>query len=692
MSVNGQHPVSGRYRGGRDRHVVELRVDVDGPRTTNRVSADYYRDGRYTGSMRVDAPAIEFDRRSVTISGRGDFSWGTRYTAVSVTIARVATTTSRAPARLSHFTPSDVPGSQYTCAFESTSFRTVLLREGRQVGIRHLDTYDTGLMPSSGPRRTLSHQAAFGEAGIELAYHGKPTPVDLSVAGADRAWSDAELQAAMAQYFDRLANRPQWAIWLLHAWRHDDPRLLGLMFDREGLQRQGCAVFYEPMSGNNAFARRNQLHTCVHELGHGFNLLHSWQKSLASPPVPSRPNAVSWMNYPQLYPGGADAFWPEFAFQFDDDELAHLRHALQDDVIMGGRRFTGGAARVLDDPRDTRRNDDLRLAVSAPGSFDFGVPVTIAIELAATSDRRQVVPEVLGPRPRNVDVLITPPRGNEFQFEPLLHHCHGDATVGLRARDGPRRDFAFLHYGRDGFTFPRPGIYRIRARFTSANGSVAHSNALALRVKPPLTRDDRSIARLIDGDDGVGQLLSLTGSGAPALVKANGTLDEIIERFPSHPLAAVARIVSATAVAREFKSISARGRVVVRAGDMERARQLVEPILDLAEIHRATVGGASGGDNDDAAAVADALTKVGTRAGVPGVVDSFINSRRREIAQAIPTAPRRAAQAKETKATPATTRPPRVTSARSRVKTGSQTERGSARTGRTRPDDPPSAA
>ena len=50
------------------------------------------------------------------------------------------------------------------------------------------------------------------------------------------------------------------------------------------------------------------------------------------------------MNYPDRFPGGEEAFWPAFGFEFDDLELAHLRHAFRDDVIMGGSPFLADAA------------------------------------------------------------------------------------------------------------------------------------------------------------------------------------------------------------------------------------------------------------------------------------------------------------------------------------------------------------
>jgi hypothetical protein len=66
----------------------------------------------------------------------------------------------------------------------------------------------------------------------------------------------------------------------------------GIMFDQLGPQRQGCAVFHQGIGGTTADKLRLQLYTYVHELGHCFNLLHSWQKSLATPPGTNRPGST----------------------------------------------------------------------------------------------------------------------------------------------------------------------------------------------------------------------------------------------------------------------------------------------------------------------------------------------------------------------------------------------------------------
>jgi hypothetical protein len=635
MALTDRRPVSGCYRGASGRLAVELRVDVDGSRATCTVSADYQVDDAYSGSMRIDRPSVVFHQNMVTIRGSAVFSYPTPFTAVRVTIPRVPEGAERAQATLMHFTRRGVPGSRFTCRFHSESFRTILLEEAYQHDVRRFEEYDTSLLPSAGANRTLSATVAFAEAGIELQRSRAPSPVDTAIAGPNHTWSDAELHAAMELYFTGLAQRPQWAIWLMHARVHDDPRLRGLMFDRRGLHRQGCAVFYESMADEQPPTLRNQLHTCVHELGHGFNLAHSWQKVRATPPVPSRPDAASWMNYPFRYPGGEPAYWPAFAFEFDEPELVHLRHGFQEDVIMGGRPFLAGAASETGEPDPhERHNPGLRLALTAPREFRLGMPVSVELALHATTAAGQLVSKVIGPRPGNVDIYIRRPDGIEVAFEPLLRHCREAEPFLLTARSAPLRDYAFIHYGKDGYAFGAPGRYRVRAVYTALDGSVVHSGSLPIVVARAATRDERTVGGLVLGDDGVGKLMSLMGSAAPALDSARDTLGEIVKRHPRHPMSDVARVVMATSAARDFKVINPDGVVEVRRADIEAARDLVAPVIDFAAVERAAPAGLTGAEQEQA--LASALSRVGTREGVQPMVDTFVNSRRLEIAKVVP--------------------------------------------------------
>jgi len=629
--------VSGRYTGaGRGTpFTIELRIDVDGPDPLQRVSADIFDvtagHAIYCGSLIVDRPERVERQDGMTLMGPGTFTSTTATAWIEVRVTR-----SEAPSRatLARFDRrGGRSGPVYDCTFQSPFFRRVELTEDCEEGVDPVEVYDTAALRSAATgKRTIV--TAFADAGVDLQVTGERTAVATAAAGADGAWSDPELHAAMARRLGSPTAR-DWAVWLLHARLHKrdvlsdgSQRLLGIMFDE--YQRHGCAVFYHWLQGRTPEKRRQQLFACVHEIGHAFNLQHCWQTSLAGP---ARPDARSWLNNPDGYPGGEDEFWSEFPFEFDQTELAHLRHAFLDDVVMGGRPL----AEPPPSPDDTgsRRADPtgpgLRLRVFAPRELLYGVPATIGLELSATSAAPQSVAPVLGPRPGSVDILIRRPNRTDFVFEPLVRHCRGDAPTVLRPGDPPVRDYAFVHYGRHGFSFGDPGRYELRARYVAPDGTVVLSPVASIDLHAPMSQADRDARRLLYGNE-QGLLMSLMGSGRSTLRDGDVSLQEFAERHPHHPAAAAAQVIRATSAARDFKTIATDGSFSVDSCDEPEATALFGEVLDIDHLRRAIAKADAG---QRIARAAYELTRTPTRRGVPAEIDVFIRSRRHEIAAEI---------------------------------------------------------
>ena len=636
--------VYGRYRSTGAPYQVELRVDVDGPSPTMRISADYYAISgatvSYFGSMRVDAPAVAITASHVVIKGTGRYTWAAGATRVKVTIPRVPYTSTPAAATMQHILPSGSPGATYICRYLGSAFRAVVFEQDCQDTVPDpFVAYNTGSLPSGGPARTLSAFSAYAEAGVQLLSTGANNVVTTAEAGADAAWSDAELHASMIRHFSRWRDLPQWAVWLFHARLHDiGPNLYGIMFDQQGKQRQGCALFYTGIGGMSADARRLQLYTCIHELGHCFNLLHSWQKSLASPPQPNRPASPSWMNYPWRFPGGPAAFWTAFPFRFDAQELVHIRHGFRKDVIMGGNPFgTGSALEDLESwnaPVEDRSG--IRLELAAPPSFAFGAPVTIEVKLTSADARGVLVTKHIRPRNGNVEIAIAQPGGRVVEYEPLLSHCMSDEDAVFLGGEQPAyADRAFIHYGKGGFYFERPGTYRLRARYTAPDGSVILSETLTLRVRPPANAEDVEVSDLLFGDE-QGTLMYLVGSDFDGLQRGNDALTQIWEEHPDHPLADVARLVQGVNAARAFKEIQPDNTVRVREPDTEAAIGLLAPVLDLAAVKKTTSKRKD--ELENTTAVARQLRTEIAPAQSDPALEGYIVARRREIAAEVGTA------------------------------------------------------
>jgi hypothetical protein len=631
---------SGRYRSPAAGFQMELRVDIDGRRPLMKVSGDYYSISggttTYFGSWTVDAVTTAKTATEVVATGTARTTWQTTYTVARVTIPRRTIFQSPGAATVQWFTPSGATGATYVCNHESGSLRVLELEQDVEAGITAFPAYNTGSLPSGGPARTLTVAAAYGEAGIQVLDTGGTNTI---ATGSGHIWNNASLHGAMMAHFTRFAERPQFKVWLLHARAHElGQGLRGIMFDQQGLQRQGCASFYQVIQAGTPQNLREQLYVNVHELGHCFNLFHSFHKQFMTPPLPNRPGALSWMNYPQNYnpgggaPSGAAAFWGAFPFQFDDLELAHLRHGFRDNVIMGGTPFGTGAALEMPvqpgDPVEDRSG--LRLNVrTSPARPVLGTP--IVLEIALTAERGQLVhpAEMLHPKYGVVQVTISRPRGDVVVHRPPVLHCAEMPLVSAAVGETLPASAYIGYDAAVGHVFEDPGTYRIRATYTAPDGSVITSDTATTRVWSGAGEEDAAVAELMLGDD-VGMVMTLLGSDAPSLAGGMAAMQEIAEEHEGHPMAVYARLALGMNAARPYTAVEADGSVRERPRDLDRADALLRPTIDasrgdegLDDLSLVQVIGylagshASEGDDDRARELLEDARRLAEEKGIP---------------------------------------------------------------------------
>ncbi|WP_336204803.1 hypothetical protein [Nonomuraea sp. LPB2021202275-12-8] len=567
--------ISGLYQGQDGDSRLELRVDVDGTRPTGRVSGDLFATAgsttTYTGSFVVHSPAVMAEGDQARVEGRGAFTFEAATRDVRVTISAGSGT-------------AEVAGRTYEVTFDSPYFRKVLLEQDSVAGVQPFVSYDTGSLPgpSGSRRRELTVAGAWAEAGVELTV-GRPGVIPVDGSGADLAWNDAELHHAMTQQFGTFGDAPAWQVWLLVASKHVGG-YRGIMFDyNDAHQRQGSAVFNDAIKGDSPQEQRAQLRTYVHELGHAFNLLHSWQKNLATPPQPLGPGSglgdLSWMNYVQNYrPGGEPGYWAAFPFQFTDSELVHIRHGFFRDVAMGANAFGTGAAEIAPFEQPVEDHSGLALELRAKESFGFGEPVVVELKLSSAGEPRSTHGH-LHPDTEFTQVSITQPSGRTVLYRPMMRHCV-DHSPEIRLDSGNPAMYrsAYIGHGRDGHYFQQPGEYRVRAQYIAADGSVIVSPACLVRVRYPVSDDDHRVAELMLGEE-QGKLFSLLGSDSPTLRSGNLALDEMIDRYGGHPLAVYARMVKGLNAEREFKALTPGKRLRIRPPD---PKQGIEQLTEVA--------------------------------------------------------------------------------------------------------------
>ena len=585
-----RNKVSGLYSVTTSAWKVDLRVDVDGKRPMRMVSGDYYNINggttTYFGSFRINSVSLHVTSNLITIEGNASTTWNTLYKKVKITIPRTSIVQPRSPATIRWFNNEGQSGAVNVCQFVSMYFRHIIHEMDFEEGITSFNSYDTGLLPSGGQARILSITKAYNEAGIDFPQI-TGNIIKSSEAGFDHIWTDVELHASMVSHFSLYKNLPQWAVWSLacKSLHEEGPGLLGIMFDQEGKQRQGCSVFYGGVGGNSSDKLRLQLYTHVHELGHCFNLLHSWEKRFAEPPAPNRPSSLSWMNYPWNYPnGGPEIFWNLFPFQFDDLEIIHLRHAFRNHIVMGGNPFVKGSAldsemkdiHLFDDPIKDDSGLELTLK-SEKQVFKKGEPVVVEIKLSATIKNEKLVHTELHPKMGYVDIGIGKPNGVFVKYENLIDHLKIPETTILNEDNPAVYDSAYIGYGKDLY-FDQTGEYLIRAIYHAVDGSQVFSNVLSIKVNSPLSKTDEEIANLIMGQE-EGKAFYLLGT-SPALQNADQVFNTILKTYPDHDLAVYVEFIKGVTEGREFKIIEKNEVKVVKEPEPTKSIALLNQVVE----------------------------------------------------------------------------------------------------------------
>ena len=554
--------VSGSYLSVQSGWRLELRVDVDRPGALNMASFDFFQAGAsttYWGSFRMNSPTITYTATQAMLEGplTGTRSmWANR---ARIVIPRNLIAQRAAAATLTFFQNTS-PGTVYTCPFRSRYFRSVQLETDVEAGTTLLGSYNTGTFPNPGPTRTLNVVSAYQEAGVDMVYTGRNNVINTSEAGGDSKWTETEMHASMVRHFSIFRNQPQWAVWAFAARRATSGSLLGIMFDYQCQlpHRQGCAIFQDTLANYHSGSdyTRNQLYTYIHELGHAFNLLHSWDKA--------RPDSLSWMNYPWKYDqrNGNGSFWANFTFAFDRQELVHLRHGFYNNVVMGGNDWAVGAG--LEAPHShaddlsldiVENNTGLKLELQpVRSSFMLGEPVVVEIKLRSRQREERVVNANIHPKYEQVQIGIMRPDGRIMAYEPVGHNCMAEKLESLSEEADTLYASAYIGYGRQGFYFDSPGMYRLKAAYRTQDGSLVQSSEVKIRVKSPHNATDDHIADAYLQDD-VGMLFYLLGSDCPALQHGNDLLKEVASKYPKNHLALYADFILGVNEGMAFKTV-----------------------------------------------------------------------------------------------------------------------------------------
>ena len=432
--------------------------------------------------------------------------------------------------------------------------------------VKAIQTHDHPNRPASLPSEKLTIKKVYQRSGFDVSISPNGGAVPLAGAGANGTWSDQEMHDAMQTYWSRFANKPNWALWTFFARLHDQGNGLGgIMFDDIGPNhRQGTAIFTDAFISNApagdsdpaAWVKRMRFWTAVHEMGHAFNLAHSWQKALVFQgkgpwiSLPNDPTARSFMNYPYNVAGGEQAFFADFDFRFTDQELLFMRHAPSSFVQMGNAEWFDNHGFEEDASIQT---SDLTLEISvtkSDGVFAFLEPPVLEIALRNSSNQPlSVSSHRIGERSDFV-LIISRTGKPSRQWTPFTRHC-GETPDKILASGDAVYDSVLMAVGRNGWDLAEPGRYTVQAAIRNGDAIIV-SNKINIVVRPPSDRVEEIIAQDIYTPE-VGQVMAI--GGTRVVESVTSALENIVDKIPEHPMICQATAALAAPLTMDYKAL-----------------------------------------------------------------------------------------------------------------------------------------
>lgn len=539
----------------------ELRLDVDGNYPQMKAS------GQISGFKISPANWIADVKKTAVNTYEGPIWYKNGnlslipYTAVKVAISR--TSFSPLSAEVT-FSGGGTFAKVIIFKYKSRYFHSVNFEFDCAEGVTPVLSYDTVShpnRPASLQNENLSIATVYRRAGFDVSISGAGDIVPISKANADAKWSDAEMHDAMQIHWSKFKNAPQSALWVFSAALHEmGSSLGGIMFDDVGPNhRQGTALFLDSFIKNApagdpapaAFVNRMIFWTACHEMGHAFNLAHSWQKSLGVQwiPLANEPLARSFMNYPYNVPGGTSSFFSDFEFRFSDAELLFMRHAPYRYVQQGNADWFDHhgfeQAEISPEPK-------FSLSLEFPpvnNTFEFLEPVVAHLIVRNESGQPQLVNEKLLSSPEHMTIIIKKRGKAARELVSFAQRCWKENQIVLNP-GAEMKDSIFL-VGRNGWDIAEPGFYTIQASIHVAGEEIV-SQPVMVRVAPPKGYEEEYVAQDFFSQD-VGRVLNFDGSRYLEL--ANKALWDVVQKLPESKAAIHSRVALAAPLVSDYKKI-----------------------------------------------------------------------------------------------------------------------------------------
>jgi hypothetical protein len=226
-----------------------------------------------------------------------------------------------------------------------------------------------------------------------------------------------------------------------------------------------------------------------------------------------------------------------------------------------------------------------------------GQPSISYLKLTNVGSENLSLIEKLAPEYNIVKFYIKKDDAEEVRFMPYVFYEFIPEKVTLKVGESVYGR-AKIFYGSNGYTFPEPGTYKVRAEYHGLNdgiGTIINSNTIDVIIREPKNEEEAEQVKLIKGKEQALIFLFETGDHLPEGINQ---LTKLAQQYPQSTLGSYANTVLGLHWSREFKDFKNNQ---VRKPNYEQARSYLETAsdkvkgywanaayLNLAEIHRKT--------------------------------------------------------------------------------------------------------
>jgi hypothetical protein len=372
--------------------------------------------------------------------------------------------------------------------------------------------------------------------------------------------------------------------------------------------RRGTAVFYKNQTIHTQPIA--YLRTSAHEMGHQFNLHHR-DGYLSTSNSQKKFSIMNQTGVIMTYGG-----WPNgISLEFGPLEAKHLSYHDIRYVAPGSSPFNGKcdiehdrwhdeAPKRLDVKEGDLTNFDSMLKEELDFQIQMGKeeylpgqPSISYLKLTNVGSENLSLIEKLAPEYNIVKFYIKKDDAEEVRFMPYVFYEFIPEKVTLKVGESVYGR-AKIFYGSNGYTFPEPGTYKVRAEYHGLNdgiGTIINSNTIDVIIREPKNEEEAEQVKLIKGKEQALIFLFETGDHLPEGINQ---LTKLAQQYPQSTLGSYANTVLGLHWSREFKDFKNNQ---VRKPNYEQARSYLETAsdkvkgywanaayLNLAEIHRKT--------------------------------------------------------------------------------------------------------